>query len=401
MPRRKKLIFWCLSVLLTCCGALVVAELGCTVFFLLKDRALEPVSEKLAREDDAYRAQYTRPGCSWGDQIQAHPYFGFVYKRQGMCASEGVNSLGFRGEEFPIRKDPSEHVILMAGGSLAQMYGETRTLEKALNASYLKGKIKHFRVLIAAAGAWKQPQGYLVFALLANKVDTVIMLDGFNEHFSFFPRSFRMENPPMDVRQRDLPGGVGGIWRAIGFTLDKDLYSLQRNSFFFRPSSAEIRAHARTLGKDDSFLAAPSILEDGMPPFPRLTRAQQLGRPWEEGYNIGQYLYYYKSMQAIADTNGVKAFYFLQPVPLIEKSLTEEEQRLNTIRNYRDIYLAQEKIFLSLKKQKLNVTSLTSIFSKETGKIYNDHIHVNQRGYELINKRLLEVIGPYLRKLGN
>ncbi len=51
-------------------------------------------------------------------------------------------------------------------------------------------------VLDAAAGAWKEPQSFIAFAMYATAVDAIINLSGYNEHYYFQPKmDQRLEGP--------------------------------------------------------------------------------------------------------------------------------------------------------------------------------------------------------------
>src|SRR5260370_25696966 len=51
-------------------------------------------------------------------------------------------------------------------------------------------------VLDAGDGAWKEPQGFIIFSLYASAVDAMLNLSGFNEHYYFRPgEDQRLEGP--------------------------------------------------------------------------------------------------------------------------------------------------------------------------------------------------------------
>jgi hypothetical protein len=399
MPRKRKFLFASFAVVLFFFAAALLLELGSLAYFYIHDPKLPAVSEMLAKETNAYQARFQDPGCSWGDRVQTHPYLGYVYARQGECVHPRVNTLGLFGSDLPMQKDPSEHVILLVGGSVAEIYGDTGLLSKALNSEFAKGRIKRFKVFVGSAGAWKRTQHYVLFMLMANRVDTVISIDGFNEHFNLRPGSVPIENPLLDVRQRDLPAGVGGVKRALGFFIDSELYRLQRNSLVFRNSrflflvTKTTRDWARTFGKDDDFVSTGvSLLQDGLPAFPKFEKDFQ-------NYNFRQLSFYLRAIHAVSKAHGVKAFHFLQPVPVIGKELTPDETKANRFWDYRELYLRQEREFLALKTEGLNVFSLTNLFVQEKENIYVDEVHFNTLGNELLNRRILDHLRPYLNSL--
>src|SRR5205814_939110 len=92
--------------------SLGVLELGSTIYFRIKDGSFVPIKVKLQAQDNQYLKRNHSLGCEWGDAVTAHPYLGYVYKRSGACALGNVNSLGLRGNEFPMEKKEGEFVIL-------------------------------------------------------------------------------------------------------------------------------------------------------------------------------------------------------------------------------------------------------------------------------------------------
>ena len=91
---------------------------------------------------------------------------------------------------------------MISGGSVAAYLGGNqkppypRYLEEELNKTYVSPNGKPWMVLDAAAGAWKQPQSFIAFAMYATAVDAHINLSGYNEHYYFQPKmDQRLEGP--------------------------------------------------------------------------------------------------------------------------------------------------------------------------------------------------------------
>jgi hypothetical protein len=393
----KNSLFWVIALTVCFIATFINLEVVSTVYLFQRDKKLTPIPELIGSAEDYYRSRLATEGCTWGDLLQHHPYFGFAYRRQGECTGDEANSLGMRGNDFPMRKDPKEHVVLVIGGSVAEMYVVKDYLENALNAEFTSGKIKHFRVVSGGLGAWKYPQQFLFFSLFADKVDTLISLDGFNERYALRGDE-RIENPTFDLGARNFRTSLA---RSLRFYVNRTVYRLQKNNFFVRHSrflfllSKEIREHTNT-SVGPRVAGNISLMEDNLPAFqldPGTTMASLVE------YNFERYLYYFKSMEALAKANGVRTFYFLQPVPVIGKKLTEEEARRNFQRHYEDLYLKQEGRFLALRSQKLNAISLTHIFDKEKESVYLDDIHLNEKGNRILNESILKILRPYLRQI--
>ena len=98
------------------------------------------------------------------------------------------------GPDFPVIKPPDYYVVLLVGGSVASYVGgnqpppRPRFLEEELNRKYVSPNGKPWMVLVGAAGAWKEPQSFILFSLYADSVDAMVNLSGFNEHFYFRPK---------------------------------------------------------------------------------------------------------------------------------------------------------------------------------------------------------------------
>jgi len=70
------------------------------------------------------------------------------------------------------------------------------------------------------------------------------------------------------------------------------------------------------------------------------------------------------------------AAFFLQPVPAIDKELTEEEKRVVGPMAYRDLYKRITAGMMTLRDRGLAVYNLADVFADQKGTIYADDIHV-------------------------
>ena len=66
----------------------------------------------------------------------------------------------------------------------------------------------------------------------------------------------------------------------------------------------------------------------------------------------------------------------LQPVPAIDKELTEEEKRVVGPMAYRDLYKRITAGMMTLRDRGLAVYNLADVFADQKGTIYADDIHV-------------------------
>jgi hypothetical protein len=98
----------------------------------------------------------------------------------------------------------------------------------------------------------------------------------------------------------------------------------------------------------------------------------------ERAFNVQLELFqkYWRATYAVARDNGVKAAFFLQPVPAIDKELTEEEKRVVGQMAYRDLYKRLTAGMMTLRERGLPVFNLADVFADQKGTIYADDIHV-------------------------
>jgi hypothetical protein len=127
-----------------------------------------------------------------------------------------------------------------------------------------------------------------------------------------------------------------------------------------------------------------------------------LPQEWDEEHRVawgaGQYRKYIRAMGAVAAQNGGLHAHFIQPVPAIGKSLTDEEKRVVGDLGYRARYERITSDVLALSNDGVPVFSLLDVFAHNTGTLYADVIHLRQspdgtsEGYGLMAERMATVL---------
>jgi hypothetical protein len=113
---------------------------------------------------------------------------------------------------------------------------------------------------------------------------------------------------------------------------------------------------------------------------------------------LGLYQKYFRATEAVANLNGVKSAFFLQPVPAWGKTLTDEEKRVVGTLAYADTYRRIVSGMMTLGERGLPIYDLGDVFESRKGAIYSDHIHflLNDMGDSPGNRLLAARIGELL-----
>jgi hypothetical protein len=339
------------------------------------------------------RIKYLGPGCSWSDMFRSHPFLGYVKHPAPPCADRGVNNRGFRGPDYPLEKQPGTFTLMVTGGSVAEEQmgfdpGITE-LEKDLNAHYSVDGITHFKVLVGAMAAWRQPEQFIVFSLYNQLIDGVLTIDGYNEHFIFLPPiGSQLETPPDPFRFRSIDDVVD-VKKASYATLDGALFRWQIESPILAHSRllyfvvSHLRARFRSLAVQAADRPNGSVRMWGLPSAP----------PWSEekrfGYNLDRYRRYIEMMNFIARGYHIRTLHLIQPVPAIDKQLTPEELEVVGNLGYRDLYQRMVDRLLDLRKQGIPIYSVLDLFKTEKRTVYIDPVHYNGDGRGLMETRIL------------
>ncbi len=379
--------------------AFIGLELLSTAWLAIRDGRYTPAKELFANTRNSYIQDLTIGGnCRYVDTMYPHPYLAFVHHHDDPCGVPGANNIGLLGDNYPVARNPDRYVILVSGGSVAsqlsQIYDPARRsfLEEELNRHFISPTGKPFQVLNGALGAWKQPQQMIVFSIYGDFIDAVVTLDGYNEQYLMTPGlGVRFEMPAANYL------GVNPIIAKDGFGNLAISWFMGRIAGWL---SQGVTAHSHA-----AYLLAVALA--GKPPddnsgFGAKTYATMMGLPKEIAsspsaymdWQIAQYAKYIRMMDLSAREFGIKSMFFLQPVPAVDKPLTEEESRNTPDKSYGARYVEIVRRLLALKEERnIEIRSILDVFKDERGTIYVDDIHprrenMDSRGYSLIAARM-------------
>ncbi len=402
----KPVLFRCLSVLIGIVLALGAVEAMAIGWLYFEDGRHTAATELFERTQNTYVRDATRgTGCRFVDTLYPHPYLAFVHHANPPCGMPWVNNVGLFGPDFPTARDPDHYVVILTGGSVASYLGgnqrppNPRYLDEELNDKYVSPSGKPWLVLDGAAGAWKEPQSFIVFALYAGSVDAVVNVSGFNEHYYFHPKMRqRLEAPAssfLEVNPFAADENFGNA--AIGWVMGRVAGSLALNPILGHSHAAFIMIRsieAAAKGRD----GVTSSKQTTVPSLFNLPKDIRDNPERHFAVQLGLYQKYFRATEAVANDYGVKSAFFLQPIPAWGKSLTEEEKRVVGSLSYGDTYRRIVSGMMMLSERGLPIYDLGDVFEKQTGTIYSDHIHylMNDKGESLGNRLVAARIGELL-----
>ncbi len=385
----KQRIFGWVSAVIGIFLALAAVEVTAIAWLYLEDGRYTPAAQLYERTQNTYVRDSTKgSSCRYVDTLFPHPYVAFVHHANPPCGMPWVNNIGLFGDDFTVTKRTDRYVVLLTGGSVASQLGQNakppapRYFEEELNKKYVSPNGKPFLVLNGGDGAWKQPQAFILFSLYASSVDAVVTLDGFNEHYFFWPGAQeRLERPLsnfIDVNPFVADENFGDA--AIGWVMGRLAGTLALNPILGQSHAAYmvIRGIEAAAKGQDSFKSNKKTTLNGM-----FTMPEDIRRDHERAFavQLGLYQKYVRGMEAVARDNGVKTAYFLQPSPAWGKVLTEEEKRVVGDLSYRDLYRKIVAGMMTLRaSNNLPMFDLGDVFEGEKGTIYADHIHFDRDG---------------------
>lgn len=380
----KQRIFGWISTLIGIVFALAVLEVAAMTWLYIEDGRYTPAQELFQRTQNTYVRDATKgTSCRYVDTLFPHPYVGFVHHANPPCGQPWVNNVGLYGPDYPTVKRDDYYVVLLTGGSVASQLGQNnrppapRYLEEELNKRFVSPNGKPFLVLNGGDGAWKEPQPFILFSLYASSVDALAVLSGYNEHYFFFPgMEERLERPLsnfLDVNPFVADENFGDA--AVGWVMGRIAGSLALNPLLGRSHAAYliIRGIEQVAKGKDIFKSSKKTTLNSIFHMPDDIRTNP-----ERAFNVQLELFqkYWRATYAVARDNGVKAAFFLQPVPAIDKELTEEEKRVVGQMAYRDLYKRLTAGMMTLRERGLPVFNLADVFADQKGTIYADDIHV-------------------------
>jgi hypothetical protein len=289
-----------------------------------------------------------------------------------------------RVEKFPTARDPKKFTVLFTGGSFAQLMamagnGQKTYLEEALSQYDFNGR--EVVVLNAAQGSGCQPRQAIATLLYADIADAVINLDGFNE-------VSRLGKPKGNRYRMDAP--ADWFWE----------FNILASNSYERLGASWQTTQLRRLSMDHNsrllFLVTRLLRQRIEASAPKESDAEinhtpyLLPKGWTEeqncDFNMGQYLKYVRSIDALAKINGAKCAFFVQPCPAIGKVLTEQEKRVVGPVDYADAYQSMTDKLLTLQGEGIPMESLLDVFANESSTLYRDPCHCDGKtiGYKLM-----------------
>lgn len=407
MASRDRSFF--LNILLVIIGftaGLALFEGAATAYLTYRDGKYIPAEERFdAKKDNAFIWDIERQGtrCRYGETQYPHPYLGFVHHSQPPCGNPNVNNVGMFGPDYPLQKRQDRFVVLLTGGSVASQLGQTnkkgpRYLEIALNKRYQSPNGKPFLVLNGGAGAWKQPQQFILFSLYADVLDAVVTLDGFNERYRL-NRPYRLEYPPSGFFRTNPLTGFSlptlimhlAVGRTYGWLRANPVFSRSHGIYLAIQTARQVldlKDPRRALKK--AHLKTPIMTMFALP------------EDWitEQRFQhaVAQISRYVLQMRAIAHDFEILDAYFIQPAPAIGKPLTNEERANAGKLDYAETYQRYTDSMLKLRDKGVNIHSLLNVYNGIKERLYADQVHLikgkggKSRGYTLMADAMADTL---------
>jgi hypothetical protein len=402
----KKRIFGWITTFIGIVMALAIVEATAIVWLMIEDGHYTSAEELFERSQNTYVRDLTKgTACRYVDTLFPHPYLAFVHHGNPPCGLPNVNNIGLLNADYPTVKPTDRYVVLVTGGSVASQLVQNwpapapRFLEEELNRRYVSPNGKPWLVLNGGDGAWKEPQQLILFSLYATSVDAVVTLDGYNEHYFFWPGTTeRLERPLsnfIDVNPFVADENFGDA--ATGWVIGRVAGALAANPVLGHSHAAYmvIRGIEAVAKGKDVFKSSKKTTLASLFAMPEAIVKDHDG---EFAVQLGLYQKYTRAIEVIARDNGVKSAYFLQPVPPYGKTLTEEEKKNAGDLGYRDMYRKIVAGMMALRDRGLAIYDLGDLLKDEKGTIYADDIHFirdktgDSPGYRLMAARMGQLL---------
>lgn len=401
----KRRIFGWITAVVGLVLALAAVEVTAIVWLYLEDGHYTSAEELFQRTQNTYVRDLTKgKTCRYVDTLYPHPYLAFVHHGNPPCGLENVNNIGLLNSDFPVVKPTDKYVILVTGGSVAsQLVGNwgppaPRYIEEELNKRFESPNGKPFFVLNGGDGAWKQPQQMILFAMYATSVDAVVTVDGYNEHYFFFTGTEeRIERPLsnfLDVNPFVADENFGDA--AIGWVIGRVAGVLTSVPLLGHSHAAYmiIRGIEQVAKSKDIFVSKKKTTLNSIFAMPEEIRSNH-----ELAFQVqlGLYQKYARAIYAIAQDYNLKSAFFLQPVPVWGKTLTEQEKRTAGDASYAPMYRKMVEGMMKLRERGLAVFDLGDIVKDHTETLYADDVHFIREwrtgvspGYRLMATRVAD-----------
>ena len=383
-------------------ATLIGVELLATAFLSVRSHRYIPTHTRLEARRNTFIDDVTKSasGCRYIDTLFPHPYVAFVHHRNPPCGMADANNIGLLGPDYPSDHRADRFVVLVTGGSVAAQFMKPVSsgpsyLERVLERKYVAPNGRPVLLLNGGDGAGKQPQQLFLFLLYADAVDGVVTLDGFNEHY-MFGAGLRFELP------------------ANNFAAVNPLLNSNYSAIVKQWMAGKLYAYAAAnplLSRSQAGYIALAALDDYLRRVPTVAPAAQrttvesifaLPTDWDEprrrAWALRQYEKYLHAMDAVASQQSVLAAHFIQPVPAIGKTLSDDEQRVAGDLGYAGMYQRMTSDLVATSLPAMPIVSLLDVFASHRETLYADPIHMRQAndgqsaGYELMAERIADTL---------
>ncbi|NQW08620.1 MAG: hypothetical protein HQ481_01875 [Alphaproteobacteria bacterium] len=374
---------------------------------------LKAPARRLQQESNSYIGQITEEDGgdgksfrrrSFAAALTPHPFLSYVNKPpENRDHPYYPNNYGLFNRSYPYERDPDSFHVLVTGGSVATQFAQMnrfgpRYLEEALNRLYRPPKGKQFLVFNGALGGWRYPQQVSISAMTASAMDAVVTLDGYNEASTMLRDGVLLEHPGSKFMLAN-PGLDNGYERMIGDWISAWIYEKSRRYWWFRNSnyycmvSQKLRQAISGMldaGNEKSYLI--SIFE--MP---------KLGDDRRSEWATRRYTDYIRFLHGACKQVGMLSAHFLQPIPGLGKTLTEQEKSYpNPLgEGAAGLFTKMERALADMAaKERIPTASLINVFQDQTETIYSDWPHCaldrqtgESEGYRLIAEAVAIELG--------
>lgn len=346
---------------------------------------------KIGPASSYYKAEtgLQHDGCPWSSMVSTHPYLALRYHRYGTCKKTTANVRGMVGDELPFTRNSDYYNILLLGGSVAEILYDSGALEKKLNSDFLSPTGKPFKLWNSAMSAGMQPRNAIANMMFGEIADAVISVEGFNEHF-FYNDLIPLESPTYVWHELE---GMMKNARDFNYVFSEQLKitsasvgrnSILRHSYFLSALSALGRQLIQRTGERPSEEIVPYYEGD----------KAEMQRKF-----IKDYTKYLTAMEVLAKSRNQKLVVFIQPVPAIQKPLTEADKRAVQNLSYGDSYLSMVKALQGSVPSGMHLLPILDTFANYKDDLYVDLIHFlpESQGNEWLARRIASELSPILK----
>lgn len=383
-------------VLINILVLIALSEIVFTAYYYAKDGRYISVGEKLAAEKSSFEVEKSgsQPCNKHKRVLSPHPYLVFTNTSRPECNAPANNS-GHRGPDIPLAKSSDQYVVMWLGGSVANQIYQLRHTDIE---AYFRSKHPGKKILLlnGSLEAWKQPQQLFMLQMYGDVIDEAISLEGYNEMMFNYRLEYRTRfETPFLPAYRKANSSLLTETERDAIDRSATLFDMVNNSTVLRHSKAAYFILDKTRAGMETRIAREKDLESLQTGTLRhLGPVFLLPEGWSHErrreHHIQQYHKYLQLMQSTARQYNIRLTVFLQPVPALDKTLTEDEKRVTGDLGYAEDYLLFSRTLLNDKS--LRTYSLLDVFAANTETIYRDGIHYeeNSAGCSLVVQRILD-----------